>query len=199
MVCTHSGGSAIYAGSEPLLAFVALHPNCRHKARALRYRLLRRRLEAAAVTHLPPLTDAPSETDCLSPWTEVSLSTPAVRPPSSEWVPVAEEEAAITPAAPAAALGLHSSWRHWQQEEQQQEGRFVPIAEAEAQQPAEALQAQAEFTPCPAAAALPSGLGDHLSDATPSDGGLLGVTAVVERRRLLSGSSCSTLQEVPAR
>lgn len=51
---------------------------CRHKARALRYRLLRRRLEQATGLRasLTLDSDAPSESDCLSPASTASLATP---------------------------------------------------------------------------------------------------------------------------
>lgn len=171
----------------------------RHKARALRYRLLRRRLEAAAAAGLRvgPLADDPSE-GCLTPLTAASLSTPSARPPSS-WGGDLETVPEWTPTAPGQAMG-----RRWDAGEPELQAAPQPPWAAAGDQPSPPVaQRSDEATPCAAAATLPGGLGDHLSDATTPASSCSSLApavaaAVTGRARLLSGSSCSTLQEVAA-
>ena len=195
----------LQVASSPCIAPTARR---RHKARALRYRLLRRRLEAvaAAGARPPPLADEPSE-GCLTPLSGASLSTPTARPPSS-WGDDLESLQECTPvAAPAVPVLAETSqlagllWDGGGAPGQP--AAPLPSWPAPAAQPSPptAQHSGRDTTPCAAACVLSGGLGDHLSDATStpassSCASRLARAAAAGRDRLLSGASCSSLQTV---
>lgn len=176
------------------------HPwPCRHKARALRFRLLRRRLEAACGQLLTASLDG-GEAGCLSPLSDASLCTPSTCPPGSagKWrqlQPVGSVVLGVPVQSPAAP----------QETPAMRLGRRL---EADAAAP-EATVGDGPLAEASPALGMHSNLADHLSDATPSSTrtSLLGAAAAEGaaavgggslRLRLSAGmSSCGTLSEVP--
>ncbi|PRW33964.1 hypothetical protein C2E21_7199 [Chlorella sorokiniana] len=176
----------------------SLGVGARHKARALRYRLLRRRLEQATgvrASLLPEECGAPSESDCLSPATDASLATPLLcKLPgggSKQRLRRLQEEPAIVEQAVAGQLPvgmeaaveaeMATSAAAAAEAPSPSEGSLATLAEADGEAPpagspstaAAGGDSDAERSP-----PLDSHLADHLSSATPSDCPTLGSRVV---------------------
>ncbi len=175
------------------------HPTpARHKARALRYRLLRRRLEqATGLRSSLPLefdagndvhSDAPTEADCLSPLATASpaslpvcpLPSGGSKPPRlrrlQEQPAVAAHAAAVRPPASLAAAAEYSE-PPAAAAPHPQELRWAagPEAAAEAEESSEGSPSTAAAAADVAASPpFDSHLADHLSSATPSECPTLG-------------------------
>ncbi|KAI7843467.1 hypothetical protein COHA_002943 [Chlorella ohadii] len=176
----------------------SLGVGARHKARALRYRLLRRRLEqATGLRSSLPLefdagndvhSDAPTEADCLSPLATASpaslpvcpLPSGGSKPPRlrrlQEQPAVAAHAAAVRPPASLAAAAEYSE-PPAAAAPHPQELRWAagPEAAAEAEESSEGSPSTAAAAADVAASPpFDSHLADHLSSATPSECPTLG-------------------------
>lgn len=164
----------------------------RHKARALRFRLLRRRLEQATGLRasLALESDAPSEPGCLSPATDASLATPlgGALPDSGGQPRLRRLREQPAPAVQAAGVSVRTRPAAASAAVEDAKSASIDGAASAREQntppPQLADEAEAGRDSSPSAASgasaaaasppLDSHLADHLSSATPSECPTLG-------------------------